>query len=287
MKQNWKKNKFLITGTIRDGEKTIEKNINVLINAFKGVKELSWLFIESDSNDKTIQILKTLSKNIPDFDFITLGNLSKSIPRRVPRIAVCRNKYIDEIKNNSKYKLKDYIVVADIDGMNELTSSDGIASCFIREDWDACAANHLGPYYDIYALRHKDWCPGDCWKEFAFYRKNGQYIEKAYKNALESKMITIPVDSEWIEVNSAYGGLTIYKKESMLLGKYGGVDDNGDDICDSVVLHKTMRENGKKIFINPKLINIGITFHVKNKLFPWNILKLVKIMVKFLIGKLI
>jgi hypothetical protein len=63
-------------------------------------------------------------------------------------------------------------------------------------------------------------------------------------------MITIPEDSDWIEVDSAFGGFAIYRRSSLAdTAAYEGVE------CEHVTFHDHIRRNGGRIFINPKLIN--------------------------------
>ena len=74
-------------------------------------------------------------------------------------------------------------------------------------------------------------------------------------------MIKLPQDSDWIEVDSAFGGLAIYRREALLSGIYSGKNALGKPICEHVTLHEHIREKGFKIFINPKLINCKKTDH--------------------------
>lgn len=76
-------------------------------------------------------------------------------------------------------------------------------------------------------------------------------------------MIVIPMDVEWIEVSSAFGGLAIYKRETLLdsNSKYVGLNSEGVEIVDHASLHLGIVQNGYKIFINPKLINTDFTEH--------------------------
>jgi hypothetical protein len=78
-----------------------------------------------------------------------------------------------------------------------------------------------------------------------------------------SKMVVIPLDAEWIEVESAFGGLAIYKREVLLdcNSRYIGLNKNGEEIVDHASLHLGITQNGYKIFINPKLINTDYTEH--------------------------
>jgi hypothetical protein len=74
-------------------------------------------------------------------------------------------------------------------------------------------------------------------------------------------MITLPEQGEWIEVDSAFGGLAVYRRGALNGVKYAGLDKSGDQICEHVSLHEQIKANGGYIFINPRLINTGETTH--------------------------
>lgn len=256
--------KILIVGLVRNCESQIEKEFNIINAAFSDAKTLSWLVVESDSEDATVAALEKLkSKN--HFDFISLGKLSSTYPKRTERIAKCRNHYLDEIRFNKKYIDYDFIVVADLDGVNSKLTQSAVRSCWkIKPKWDACFANQSTAYYDIFALRHKIWCPTDCFETRDFLMKHGTSKFKARQSAILSKMIKIETDEEPIEVHSAFGGLGIYTRNSLILAEYDGLNSKGEEICEHVKLHSQMRENGSKLYIVPSLINCGWTNHSKN-----------------------
>jgi hypothetical protein len=256
--------KILVVGLVRNCESKIEKEFNIIDAAFSDAKTLSWLVVESDSEDATVAALENLkSKN--HFDFISLGKLSSTYPKRTERIAKCRNRYLEEIRVNKKYIDCDFIVVADLDGVNSELTQSAVKSCWeIEAKWDACFANQSTAYYDIFALRHKIWCPTDCFKTRDFLMKHGTRKFKAHQSAVLSRMIKIKTDGEPIEVDSAFGGLGIYKRNSLISADYNGLTSKGEEICEHVNLHSQMCKNGSKLYIVPSLINCGWTNHSKN-----------------------
>jgi hypothetical protein len=62
-------------------------------------------------------------------------------------------------------------------------------------------------------------------------------------------------------VDSAFGGLGIYRREAFLAGRYAGTDDlaGGIDVADHTPYHRQLRQKGYRIFINPALINCDKT----------------------------
>jgi len=273
---------FLITGVARNCEKSIENEIKNLSKAFAKGKNIEFLIVVSDSQDKTLKILESLSGNV-SLKYISLGNLKDRFPKRSERIAVCRNHYLDEIKKNDQYKNIDYVVVADLDGVNSKVTVESISSCWnISESWDACFANQSAPYYDIWALRHKEWSPNNWQDTYKFLINNGCDMFSALDISAYSKMIRIKSTCKPIEVDSAFGGLGIYKKEVIVDSKYFGLDKNNNEICEHVPLNQNLRKKGYKLFIAPKLINCGWNTHNKNLKLIYKIINRFKYFLKHL-----
>ena len=86
--------------------------------------------------------------------------------------------------------------------------------------------------------------------------------EKAAQHiAVECKQAAIDPRADPIEVDSAFGGLGIYRREAFLAGRYAGTDDSagGIDVADHTPYHRELRQKGFRIFINPALINCDKT----------------------------
>ncbi len=271
---------FLVVGLVRNCEKKIKEDVLRLLEAIGQAKQLHWLLIESDSTDLTLNKLKELSTEIPNFRHISLGTLKITLPLRTQRIAHCRNEYVKEIRKIDAYKAVDYVIVSDFDGLNTHITSQAIDSCWKRVDWDMCAANQRGPYYDIWALRHKNWSPNDCWAQYKFLNIYEPNTEKNIYSSVYSRMITLPTDRAWIEVDSAFGGLAIYKKELFDIAEYIGLDENGEEFCEHVPFHNKLKQNGAKLFINPQLINAEYTEHTRHLLFTKRITRKFKSIIK-------
>jgi len=151
-----------------------------------------------------------------------------------------------------------------MDGVNNKLSVDAVNSCWDRPGWDVCAANQSGPYYDIWALRHEYWSPNDCWQQARFLLSCGASYFNSVSASVYSRMVCIAPSAEWIEVESAFGGLAIYRKEALLSVKYNGLMENGEEVCEHVAAHEQIRSFGGRIFINPALINAGLVEHARH-----------------------
>ena len=252
---------LLVAGVVRDCAAELRSDVFRLKAALGRFRAVHWLLIESDSDDDTVTQLGELVAEVPNFKFQSLGTLRERLPLRTQRIAHCRNAYLQELRSNASYRGLEFLLVADFDGTNELIAEEAIVSCWDRIDWDVCTANQQGPYYDIWALRHPLWSPNDCSAHYRFLVQHEVPPEQALAVAVHSRMVRIDRDAAWIEVDSAFGGLAIYRRPVLDRAEYAGLDADGDEICEHVPLHCSIRANDHRIFINPKLINAGYTEH--------------------------
>src|SRR5262249_34493255 len=255
---------FLVAGLARNVANSIKSEIYGLNSALRSFPNLYWLIVESDSDDQTIEKLKELQSEIPRFRFSSLGNLRSGMPLRSERLAYCRNKYLEELRDSQDYQKVDYLIVADLDGANSLLTNEAILSCWLKSDWDVCCANQRGPYYDIWALRHNTWSPNDCLSQYRFFVQNCLPEEEARFAAQYAKMIIIPEHFDWIEVESAFGGFAVYKRAALDDARYIGLTAQNEEICEHVTFHNMLRSKGSRIFINPRLINCSYTEHSRD-----------------------
>lgn len=273
---------ILVVGTIRNGEHTIAKEVYKCIKSLKEFQKVSFFIVESDSSDQTVKVLHDLKRDIKNFYYTEMGEVKNKLPEQYERIAFCRNEYVRYIRNISTADSPDYVMVIDLDGMNSAINKKAISSCFDRDDWDAVTANQSFGYYDILALRCKNWQMNDWRDDHQFYRDNlvnSIFVKSFYPKkikryfdldktkylAIYSKMIRIPKSYDWIEVISGFGGAAIYKKEVFLKFDYSKVSDTRE--IDHVTLNRKLSQSGGKIFINPSFINSHVNTYNINKLF--------------------
>ena len=273
---NLRAKQFLVAGLAKNCSKSIKTDIAKVQSALKAFKHVQWLVIESDSRDGTVKKLGELKQEVENFRFISLGALRKELPLRTARIAHCRNRYLDELSANPIYTSVDYVIVADLDGVNDQLTERGFLSCWARDDWDVCTANQRGPYYDVWALRHKTWSPNDCWSQYKFLTQHGLSVNESLFAAIHSRMVKIDEGLDWIEVDSSFGGFAVYRRKALKGLRYVGLDDEGEMVCEHVQLHATLRAQGGHIFINPGLINTGYTPHTQKLLLRSRIKRQIK-----------
>ena len=261
MRKALSSSQILVVGLVRNCEGKIEQEVKKINAAFSEAVSIKWLVIESDSDDGTLARLEKLGVN-NEFDFISLGKIRTKYPKRTERIAKCRNRYLEELRINTKYNDVDYVVVADLDGVNSELTPSAVKSCWqLTEEWDVCFANQSKAYYDIWALRHDIWSPNDFYKNYFFLINYGKNKFEALNAAVYSRMIFLKDDLPPIEVDSAFGGLGIYKRSVILSSEYIGLDHNEEEFCEHVSFHATLRSKGFSLYIVPSLINCGWNEH--------------------------
>ena len=267
-------NTCILLGTVCNVSKKIESDLEIVLKSLSYFDSVKIFLVESDSSDSTIEVLESIKSKNPNFNYISLGHLRNDFPDRIERIRFSRNEYIHYIRSLNAIEMPDYVIVADLDGMNGKLTEKAIQSCFVRSDWDAVFSNQRGGYYDILALRHDIWQPADYNLELAWYRslvnpKRSNYLgfyeslrlrldyDRARHLAIYRKMLRFEITQPWIEVNSAFGGIGIYKPEVFLKYDYSSDFESGSGSSEHVSLHSKMRRDGLKLFINPSFINGG------------------------------
>ena len=246
----------LVTGLARNVAKHLHIEIIKIENEVKKVfNSVNFLIIESDSNDDTLEVLKNLKKTKNNFNYRCLGELDRTYPNRIERLTLCRNTYVQEIRENKMYSKTEFIMVIDFDLKNNRLNLTVLKDLINRNDWSGLFANQTGFYYDIYALRKKDWVEKDSFIEYRQLKENYN-PEKAKEIAIWSKMIKISKYAKMISVDSAFGGLGLYRKNLFLENDYTN-DSNDYFESEHVVFHKKIRELQGTLLIVPKLTNFS------------------------------
>lgn len=275
--------KILLVGTVNNVAKTIEKELKIVLRALSIFDSVEVYLVESDSTDSTTAILDRQKLVYSNFQYKTLGDLRAIYTNRVDRIAYCRNIYVEYIREFYSTSKWDYVAVADLDGMNLALNSKGVKSSVNTSiEWDGVMANQSFGYYDIYALRAKGWVENDCFEELQKYRTekltpltNERNIHNLIRDYvisdfarhkfIYSKMIKIKRNSNWISVNSAFGGFGIYKPWVFLNFNYEKIQRNYTS-SEHVEFHQKTKLVGARYFINPYMINCHVNEYNLNRI---------------------
>ncbi|MEO0680186.1 MAG: hypothetical protein AAF192_07205 [Pseudomonadota bacterium] len=251
----------VVCGLVRNAVETLDQDVARIDAALAGFDQVRWLLVESDSSDDTVARLAAMKAARPGFDFLSLGRLADRTPERAERLALCRNAYLDRLREPGAYADCRFVAMADMDLLNDRLSAAAVDSVFVRDDWDVATASQTGPYYDIWALRHPLWSPNDCEAAMAWLEARGAKHWHAAR-LVEARQITLRPDMDWIEVDSAFGGFALYRREALLgAGRYDARAPDGSLQSEHVALHAAMRAEGRRLFVVPSLVNAQHTEH--------------------------
>lgn len=273
---------FLLAGTVSNVEKNLISDLNTIERAIRQLGNLEIFLVESDSTDATVATLQNLSIQKSGFGFKSFGNLKPRFPKRTERIRFCRNAYVDYIQTHLQQRKWDYVIVADLDGMNSAITEKRILNSLRREkEWDACFANQTLGYYDLYALRADNWVVKDCFYELKEMQLASEFRKK-YQNpffdflsafvhfdAMRREVIykrMKRLKGDLVPVKSAFGGFGIYKPEIFERINYAKSNSVEKSECEHLDLHYKCLQYGFRLVIDPKLINNHVNVYNLNKL---------------------
>jgi len=245
----------VVCAVVRDSDQSLRRVVDVVRRSFSSFREVHWCVVESDSRDETLHTLEQLAQSVPNFRYVSLGNLEHRFPKRTQRIAYCRNVYRRIVAWSPRYFGVKYVAVLDVDHVNYGLTREAVDSAFSRKGWDACFANQFGKYYDLYALRHEHWNSSDMVASARFFSSiSGVDEQTATAKLFSQRMVSLSPTTNWIRVDSAFGGLGIYRKGLLRLSSYRG-QLGGHSVCEHVPFHMGFAFWRKRLFINPALLN--------------------------------
>lgn len=233
----------VICGLARDVMHALPRTMARLERLGKQFKNYKVVVFENDSSDGTLEMLQYWQKVNARVEVLTEQLEAKKWGQvqdlaRMEQMAAYRNRYIAHIREQ-QYKF-DYLIVFDLD-IPLGFSYDGIAHSFSYHDWDVMGSNgFLVPPYG-------DPIPNPVFYDaFAFRGKGNDYP----KSLEEINALQFQRGEELVPVDSAFGGLAMYRAAGIVAGaQYGGED------CEHVILHRWLRENGfDQQFLNPSQI---------------------------------
>ncbi len=220
-------------------------------------EEAAFVFVLSDTVDDSRAVLERwMGAKERQGQVIDLGVLAATLPQRTMRIAHARNTTLDVIRN-SAWARHDHLVVADLDDvLAQPVDASGFARAAHWLDADPSRAgvfaNALPRYYDVWALRHEQWCPHDCWQPI-WGRPAHEAFEAAKFREVFTRQIAIPPTVAPIAVRSAFGGLGIYRTAFALANRYHGLDAQGREASEHVAFNDAITRAGGQLHIFPAL----------------------------------
>lgn len=264
--------KAVIVGCLKNSASFLPhvvQNLEKLAGLFA---EASFIFIENDSTDATKTTISAWGERQKNFRLHSMDGLDIYEPNRTLRLEITRNAYIEAIRQDPSLHEYDYMIVMDMDDRGAYPlSTNALSSAlhFLNEQSEHAAAfaNQSVKYYDLWALRHPQLCPFDFWHEVLEQALHVSSDQEAFDKVYAQVPKCIPVDTQPIQVESAFGGLGIYKMRFVLNNKsrYIGHEYKyfvGDSMvfsklqtCEHVSFHQGISAQGGQMFILPYLVN--------------------------------
>jgi len=252
---------IIICGIVRNCGMNLKKNIRTINRLCDLAKDYHVVIYENDSVDDTKQILtdwanerKNVHISLNNFNTVTIPEKRSEVNPffsiyRINKMASYRNNYLEYIEKENL--AGDYVIMVDLD-VNKICINGIINSFAVHYEWDAITANGISrsfsskfrkQYYDTYAL----------------YACGQENIPKTEKSVAEAKRqwAFLKPGMPLIKVASAFGGLAIYKKETIKRCRYQALPNNDERVesrTEHFSFYQQMKANGyDKIFINPAM----------------------------------
>lgn len=238
------------TGCARNCEGKLLEGIELAERLGRYFKSSQILVYENDSTDRTREVLASLAAQ-GRIQLLTESHLDFHLPFRTQRLSYARNKLMREVRRHHP----DLFCVMDLDGINGSDFSEaGFLSNFsYLPCWDAVFPANTSLYYDIWAFRNQDLCPADYERRLNTMNPalGSDAIFDLCLNQLQK--IDFTKLNGWLPVDSAFGGMGLYKTSKFQFANYCGTA--GDyEACEHVSFHRDAVEAGAKLYINPAFL---------------------------------
>ena len=235
--------------------------------------ETFFVFAVSDSVDDTLAKLRAWLAPPRNGQVLDLGALEAAMPARTARIAHARNACLDAVRGSVAGNFE-HLIVADLDEI--LDGPVAIEAVRQAADWLDGATDRAGVfanarprYYDVWALRHDTWCPGDCWHAIWGRPSDLSFEAAKFKESIV-RQFELPTGLPPIPVRSAFGGLALYKLPLTQGAIYRGLDEQDRPVSEHVAFNRAVAEAGGTLHIYPPLVVHAPQQHLyRADEFPW------------------
>jgi hypothetical protein len=241
---------IVFTGCARNCEAKLQEGIALAERLGRYFKSSLILVYENDSTDRTRDVLADLAAQ-GRIQLLTESHLDFHLPFRTQRLSYARNKLLREVRRHEP----DLFCVMDLDGINgsDFSESGFLSNFSYFNCWDAVFPANTSLYYDIWAFRNKDLCPADYERRLNTLNPvlGSVTIFDMCLNHLQK--IDFTKLNGWLPVDSAFGGMGLYKTNKFQFANYCGTA--GDyEACEHVSFHHDATAAGAKLYINPSFL---------------------------------
>ena len=224
------------------------RNTLALVDELAGLwRDCSLYVYENDSTDETATVLDDFAiRQWVTVEHDTLGGEDARgfEPERTERLAKCRTRCQEWVRRNAADA--SYVMVLDADPQGGF-SVDGVLNSLgwfcemLGESFHRREAGAMASY-SLYLREEQPGRVGaaqyDAWAARPNHWEDDRLMTWFHT-------LMPPVGSSPIPMNSAFGGLCLYRREAYLAGVYEGGD------CEHVFHHKSMQKAGYQLFLNP------------------------------------
>lgn len=266
-------NRIVFAGCARNVATNLEAVFANILALSERCADAALVCVCNDCDDDTPQELQRLAGGLNKARLLCVDGLAHTTPARTVRLAAARNALVSCIRHWSEVADFDTLIMLDMDEVNAspwplAAMEQALASLHDQPDTVGIFANQLHNHYDLWALREPTLCPGDIWEE-AFDRAvvGGLSDTEVFEATVGRRRFCLPPEAAPLEVDSAFGGLGLYKLWAVLANAapYAGETfkvwgERGDKLsrwqrCEHVSFHLGLRAQGGRLFIWPSLIN--------------------------------
>jgi hypothetical protein len=241
-----------IVGIARNAMPTIENTLELIDELRRGFNVSRTFVYENDSTDGTTEVLAAAAERLKiDVRSERLGlEDTRGFERsRTERLAAARTKCHEWVRSGG-YEA-DFTIVLDMDPAGGF-SVDGVFNSIWQLSKNPVYMGRKAGAMASYSLWVRDKQDGSGGFEMAHYDAWAARPLCYWEDRREQvgglawfSLFLPPVGSEVIPMNSAFGGLCVYRTDAYLAGVYDGND------CEHVGFHKSMQEEGFQLYLNP------------------------------------
>lgn len=207
-------NKILICGVCKDVEFAVSNTIENIENLGGCFSDYAVIIYENNSRDKTPQLFSNWCQKNPRVRFISEHLRRSSLKSREENIARARNIALSVAKEPAYDDFK-YLLMVDFDFQTPWPIDEIVRTIELPFDWDCISANGIinrnnSIYWDRYALRN------------AAYPFGPELLGEYWWVQQNSYPLVYPTAAGLIPVYSAFGGMAVYKRETVTKFHYSG-----------------------------------------------------------------
>lgn len=247
--------KILICGVIKNGAKgfsTVKHYAEEVGSKFLDYRVIVY---ENNSTDNTKELYSSWAEENPKVIFISEDLTQEFIDNFTPKKGDYRTEFIARARNivldrafHVEFDDFKYHIMVDLDSFQSWPTEAIINTIEQpKKEWDAVCANGS---YDLYALRGEG------------FKINYNVLKDSWFEALPAigyKLKKSLQKGHWLRVESAFGGLVIYKRNSINECRYSG-------LLNSLYLDKLIRDDYSRDFLFLKFKRNQLTKKIEKNL---------------------